>query len=268
MWNRYRIVERLYYHSSRIPDEREFPKRVGIDDFSSKKGQKYNSMIVDLDRSSPLEVLPGRDIDTLNGYFQSQKGLSRVREATMDMWKPFFRAVKENCPKARITIDRFHVIQLSGGALNSCRKRLQWRVKGEERKKIRRIRKLLFLDPCEIPQEEVEEFNAISYEELKGAYILYQYLKRLYDFGDINKARRGLRYWLHRIKDLNIPEFLDVAKTIRRWRRYILNYFLSGLTNGVVEGIINKIKLIKRMAYGLKFPHLRFRILVECGELP
>ena len=76
-------------------------------------------------------------------------------------------------------------------------------------------------------------------------------------------ARTHLRAWLYRVKQANMPELTALAVTIRRWRPWIVNFFHARVTNGVTEGINIKIKLLKRMAYGLSnFAHLRARILM------
>lgn len=98
--------------------------------------------------------------------------------------------------------------------------------------------------------------------------VLY-FLRCWYNAENLGKARKLLSYWMYQVKRSGIPEFLKLAKTIKKWRKEILNYFRAFLTSGPVEAIINKIKLIKRITYGLpNFEHLRARILIECGRPP
>ncbi|RLE09146.1 hypothetical protein DRJ00_04945 [Candidatus Aerophobetes bacterium] len=71
---------------------------------------------------------------------------------------------------------------------------------------------------------------------------------------------------MYQVRKAGIPEFLKLAKTTNKWEREILNYFRTFLSNGPIEGVINKVKLIKRITYDLpNFEHLRARILIECG---
>lgn len=174
-----------------------------MNDFAIRKGYRYGTVFVDLtsSKAKAIEVIPGRSEEDVANFLKSHKNLHKLSEVTQDCWKAFIFAVRKYCPRAKIIVDRFRVIELAGKALNNCRKLLS--------------------------------------------------------------------YWMYQVKRSGIPEFLKLAKTIKKWRKEILNYFRAFLTSGPVEAIINKIKLIKRITYGLpNFEHLRARILIECGRPP
>ena len=270
----YRIAERLYYRcyeSLYSLTSTHLPNRIGMDDFAIKKGHQYATVFVDLtsSKAKPFEVIPGRSEEDIINFLKSRTNLHRVTEVTMDMWKAFFFAVKKHCPRAKIIVDRFHVVKLAGKALDDCRKRLER--KGGIKGSIKSIRKLLFSYEDELKPEEKERLKGVFTElpELRKAYRLYHFLRCWFNTEDFDKARKLLYYWMYHVKKSGIPEFLKLARTIRKWRKEILNYFRAFLTNGPIEGIINKIKLIKRITYGLpNFEHLRARILIECGCPP
>jgi len=270
----YRIVERLYYkgyESFYSNTSKPLPKRIGMDDFATRKGCHYGTVFVDLGSSKAkvIEAIPGRSEEDIANFFKSHTHLREVTEVSMDMWKAFLFAVRRYCPRAKIIVDRFHVIKLAGKALNNCRKRLQ--KKKELKGSIKSISKLLFSPQDELKPEDQKRLKGLFTEvpELRKAYRLYHFLRYWYNAGNLGKARKLLSYWMYQVKKSGIPEFLKLAKTIRKWRKEILNYFRAFLTNGAVEGIINKIKLIKRVTYGLpNFEHLRARILIECGCPP
>lgn len=265
----YRIVERLYYREAqRRFDEhpRRLPRWLGADEFAKRKGHNYGTVIVDLGCHRPFEVREGRRFESLAGFFRGRKDCHRVRVAVIDIWEPFYLALVECCPKAHVVIDHFHVIKHAASALDDCRKRLQRKVPPEAKKRLKAIRKILSKSYGELSMEEQQELKAVLAEhpELRKAHRLTEYIRHWYRTEDIHKARQRLGYWLGQVKLSGIPEFQELAKMMRRWRKSILNYFLVRLTNGPVEGIINKIKLIKRMAYGLpNFSHIRARILLE-----
>jgi len=153
--------------------------------------------------------------------------------------------------------------------LNNCRKRLGR--KKELKGSIKSISRLLFSSQDELEPEDQEKLKEVVTEvpELRKVYRLYHLLRCWYNTENLGKARNLLSYWIQQVKRSGIPEFLKLTKTIRKWRKEILNYFRTFLTNGPLEGIINKIKLIRRITYGLlNFERLRARILIECRSPP
>lgn len=104
----------------------------------------------------------------------------------------------------------------------------------------------------------------MDFPALRLAPSLGHWLSRWYALRDVQVARPRLRAWLYRVKQAHLTELTGLASTIDRWRQWLLHFFHARLTNGVTEGINTKIKLLKRIAYGLpNFAHIRARILME-----
>jgi transposase len=96
---------------------------------------------------------------------------------------------------------------------------------------------------------------------------------RLHRWYSVEKDRQHadwqLSYWLRLLVASEIPELVELAQMLKRWRKEIVNDFVSYATNGVTEGFNTKIKLLKRTGYGrLTFEHLKARIFLECSGHP
>ena len=100
------------------------------------------------------------------------------------------------------------------------------------------------------------------YPELKKAWVLKESFRTWYRETDRMRAEERLGLLEERIEGDSLPEFKELLHTLTNWREEILNYFDYRITNGFVEGKNNRIKTIKRMAYGYRnMDNFRMRIL-------
>ena len=169
-----------------------------MDDFAIKRGHRYATVFVDLTSSNPkaIETIPGRREEDIVNFLKSYTNLYKVTEVTIDMWRAFLFAVRKCCPRAKIIVDRFHVMQLAGKALNNCQKRLK------SKEKLKSITKLLFLPQEKLKPEEEERLKGVFTEapELRKAYRLYHFLRCWYKQDNLDKARKLLYYWMYHVK--------------------------------------------------------------------
>jgi transposase len=268
----YRIVERLYYRHARHQfDERprRLPKRVGIDEFAKRKGHNYATVMVNLRTHQVFEVLDQRTKATVGAFLAARTDRHRLKVATIDMRREFREAVQEQCPWALIVVDRFHVIKQASAALHDVRKRLTRQAPPADQQRLKGTRELLGVAAEHLRPEQRQHLYTVlvDFPDLRCAHTLANGLRRWYALSDYQVARARLRAWLYRVRQANLPELNGLAATIRRWWAWILNFFRDRVTNGVTEGINTKIKLLKRIAYGLpNFAHIRARILMECAS--
>jgi transposase len=264
----YRVVERLLYRQAQYQfdtPKRQLPKRMGLDEFAKRKGHNYATIVVNLRTHQVFEVLNTRTKATVANFLAARSERRRVKVATIDMRREFRDAVQEQCPWALIVIDRFHVVKMATEALHQIRKRLTRQAQEADRKRLQESRELLgkATEDLTVAQRVALYSVLVDFPELRCAHSLVHWLRRWYALADVQGAQARLRAWLYRVKQAHLPELNAFAATIRRWRPWILNFFRDRVTNGPTEGINNKIKLIKRIAYGLpNFAHIRARILM------
>ena len=273
------VIAKIYesYASVRIqPRGRPTAIRVlGIDEISMKKGHRdFVCVITDIDRKRVVEVLENRLKSTVVGYLSGLPESVRksIRYVSIDMWEGYYQAVVEALPKrVKIVIDRFHVMKQLNHALTSCRRELQRSMESkEECDKLKGLRWVLVTNECNLDDEQKAMLKEM-YEkcpQLKTCHMLKEEFRTIFEQETIRaKAKKKLDAWKKRVRKTGLKSLETFLGTLDNWEEWILNYFSSGkITNGVVEGLNNKIKVIKRRAYGYRNNgNFRQRILVECG---
>lgn len=255
------------HYLASLKQQKRLPKHLGIDEFALCKGHRYATVISNSDRAEIYGIGENRTTETVTALLGHDPArLKRVRQVTLDMWKPFHKAIKERLPKASRVIDRFHVERYFTKTVDKYRKRLT--------KEHRTIAKTLKAHRCllvkgesdlspEQQQTRAELFRNLP--ELKRVTVIFQALRTWYQTKkEHSSAVQKLEILLRILKMSKIKEFLELAKTLETWKAEIANYFLSYATNGRSEGINTKIKLIKRAGFGrLTFSHLKARIFLD-----
>ncbi len=169
------------------------------------------------------------------------------------MWGGFPKVIAKVFPNARIVFDRFHVMKKVNDALNKLRKLL-----GINTQKSKYLLLKNFKDLSESNKQELEQVLSQS-PSLRIAYEMKEEFHLIYESSQTFKsAKIKLEKWLHYAQLF----YQEVSQTIREHLEGICNYFFHRTTSGVMEGINNKIKLIKRQGYGFtNFENFRSRLL-------
>jgi transposase len=243
---------------------------LGIDEIALRKGHKnYACVLVDLQKGCVVELLRERTLSYLTDYFR-QKGeafLSQIEVFSSDMWDGFINVAETLMPNAVIVVDRFHVMGNLHKALDSFRRYLR-RIH-KDAAVLKDLRWNLLKHPEDLTQEQKTHLEQ-AFEfcpQLEQVYQLKEDFRLWYDsFSDPQQADTWLEGWIQQAQGLDNIYLNTFVETLKRWRSKILNFFLYRVTNGIVEGINNVLKLIKRRAFGyLNFDHFRLRALAECG---
>ena len=182
----------------------------------------------------------------------------------MDMHEPFRQAVQMCLPLARIVVDKFHLIRHINGALDKVRIKLQGGNRRGKRGDLFRSRYTLLKAVERLTDWEKAKLNQLFYRypTLKRAWMLKESFRAWYKEIDRSRAEERLSLLEERIANDSLPEFKELLHTLDNWREEILNYFDYRITNGFVEGKNNRIKTIKRTAYGYRnLDNFRLRIL-------
>jgi transposase len=247
--------------------DKHAPRVLAMDEFAVKKGKgdnKYNLAIAVPTERRLFDILPDRRQATVEAYLDSLLSKELVEVVAIDMWRPYKRAIEKALPNAVIVVDKFHVVRNVMWALDRVRRRI---VEGDRelRKLLKRSRYLLLKNYNDLDidgQKRLLELLEYS-DELKQTYWLKEWFTGWYHDRHYATAAYQLDNWLQAAKQSNIKEMLYVVKTITHWKSEILNYFKHRITTGFLEGMNNKIKTIKRMAYGFRTPGiLRAKVLL------
>lgn len=257
----YSSVERIvknHNHSFLFPDKKEFPVNAGIDEFSQKKGRgNFCTLITNNDEKKPFDILPTRDKADLEHYFKSipREIREKNKTFTMDMWKTFVKLVKKYFPNTEIIIDRFHVSKCLNKCIDKTRRRLQKLISKERSEQLKNLRWIILKNNEDLTSEEKEklEFAFECSEGIRQMYELKENIRKIFEKKIYKEqARYELRELIDKTKgEITNKSIKSFIKTYNSYEEYILNYFNNRKSNGLVEGINNKIKLIKRIAYGM-----------------
>jgi transposase len=270
-WN---VVNRIFQvQAMRMAGLKKEWKRVrhlGIDEISLLKGHKnYVVVLVDLESGVVLDILPERSKAYLKTYFLSKGEIfcAQIQTFCSDMWEGFVNCAKEVFPQAEVVVDRFHFFAYLQKALDKCRQSL--RRKFEDKEELKSLRWLLLKPAEQVNENEKKQLKQV-FEQVE-----YQRLETLWnarnDFRTIletpcspQQAEQKIEDWQKQYSQSPNPHLEKFIKFYQTWKIHILNYFSKRFTTSLIEGINNKLKLIKRRAYGfLDFNAFRLRAIVE-----
>lgn len=241
-------------------------RHLGMDEFSVRKGQKYQTGFYDLDRRGVLRVIEGRTKEGVQTFLESLADPEAVEAVSMDMSGVYRSAVRESLPGAQIVADKFHVIKHVNEQLDRLRIRLQ---AGESRKgSLYKGRYLLSKNREDLDAEQRQKLDKLLrlYPELRRGYLLKEDFRRWYRPQSKTQARLELKAWMREVEERGPAEFRELQSMLTDWRQEILNYFEFGLTNAFVEGKNTRTKQIQRQAYGYRnLDNLNLRILLPCA---
>jgi transposase len=213
------------------------------------------TVVADIERGKLVEVIDSHKQEDIIKVLQQQpiELREQVEEVSVDMWGGFPKVVQEVFPNARIVFDRFHVIKPVNEELNKVRKQTRMTLKGSKF--------ILLKNGVDLTQEQKVKLADIlkHSKRLKLAYELKEEFRDIFERSEtVEAGKKQLLAWLKKARSV----YCDVLTTIRNHLDGICNYFLNRTTSGVMEGINNRIKLIKRQAYGfVNFDNFRARLL-------
>lgn len=259
-----RILDHMNYTCTSLPNV------ISIDEFKGNADrEKFQCILTNPRKKTVLDILPKRTADSLCAYFANFQMHNRrqVEYVVMDM-SEVFRSMAKSCfPNAKIVADKFHVQRLVTWAFEDMRKSVQKEFHKQRRRYFKRSRWIMLKDPeklTETQREQLAQMLALSKPLAQAYYLLHEFRKFIRS-EDIYTAKKRLQDWYMHVgcTDSKVfKRFHKCVETFSNWENEILHAFESGLSNGYTEGCNNKIKVIKRNAYGISsFKRLRKRIL-------
>lgn len=235
-------------HSS---DEIEDLTCLGFDETSSKKGHKYVTLAVDMNKRRVLFATEGKGADTIEKsveYLRSKEvDIALVKNVSIDMSPAFISGCKKHLPHADITFDRFHVVKEVNKALDEVRKtqrRSSFELKGH---------KYTFLKnqlPLALELQRNELLD--QFKDLGEAYKIKEMFNRFWSIEEPEEAMSYLAFWCDYAENSNLEPFTRTVKMIKRHWTGINNYTKSKINNGILEGINSKVQLAKKRARGYR----------------
>jgi transposase len=253
-------------------------EEIGVDEIARKKGhQDFITLVTTRLATGALRVLgvlEGRDKATVKKFFLSiPKRLRKtIRVVCSDRYEGYINAIKEVLGKdVRMVVDRFHVAKRYRKGLDELRKKELKRLKKElpeaDYKEFKGVMWLLRKNPAELKPEELEVVSGLfKHTPLLGAAYVFCYtLTSIFELPLTKaEAKQRLRAWKQLVEASEVDCFDSFLSTLDKRLDEITNYFVARKNSGFVEGLNNKIKVIKRRCYGIfNVGHLFQRLFID-----
>jgi transposase len=232
-------------------------REIAIDEIAVAKGHRYLTVVMDLHSGAVVFVGDGKGGDALKPFWKLLgRRKNKIKAVAMDMSAAYRGAVSTHLKKAVIVFDRFHVVKLFNDKLSDLRRSLYHRAEADQKQVLKGSRWLLLknrenLDTDKNEKQRLEEALALN-KPLATAYYMKEDLRRFWEQPGKRFATAFLNDWLRRAEASGVKMLQQMAKTLAAHRSGLLAYYDAMITSGPMEGTNNKIKTMKRMAYGFR----------------
>jgi len=246
---------------------------IGIDEVSRAKGQRYLTLVYDLARGRLVWVGENRDAATMAQFFAwlGPRRKRAIQIVCCDMWAVYLDAVRKQLPRARVLFDRFHVVQHLNRAVDDVR-RATWRALAPALKTAFKKTRFLWLkNPWNLKDQERARLSAIcrTNQPIVRAYYLKEAFQLFWPYRSAWWARRYLTWWLRWAARSRLAPFVKFGRMIRDHLDGILAWTTVRVSNGALEGMNNKVKIISHRAYGFRKTETYMTAIWHgCGALP
>lgn len=259
-WNTVKAIDKRYLREKLGSIDLEGVTMLAMDEFALHKGQRYATVIVDPTVKRVLWVGKGRRREDIRPFFEllGAEGRAGIKAVAMDMSGPFEAEVRHQCPNAEIVFDLFHVAAKYGREVIDRVRRAEARRLKHDKPAWRLVRgtKWLLLknrDNLKSPRQHyhLKQLLAAN-KDLMCVYLLKDDLKQLWRQNQSWQAHMAWQDWFQRAMQSGIKPLITFAKRLKRYRNGIIAHAKWPLHTSLIEGINNKIKVIKRLAYGFR----------------
>lgn len=252
-------------------------KSIGIDEIALHKGHRdFVIVLVDLDTGDLLDILNGRKKTDLIAYFKAKGAdfCAKIENFAADFWEGYHNVAKEMLPNATRIGDRFHFMSKIQDALDANRKAARTATETKHLAILKRAKFILLKNIKNLKPKQKAQLALLRAEPLLADLIAIYDLKN--DFHHLfnrklneKQAIAAFDEWLAKAKAQNNEILTKTLAFFTTWRTTVLNYFKNRYSTGAVEGTNNKLKMIKRKAFGFNnFENFRIKCLFECNYRP
>jgi len=253
-------------------------RAIGVDEIQYAKGHKYLTLVYQIDQGITRLLWVGKErtIESFQGFFtvMGEKLASQIEFVCSDMWQPYLDVIREKCSQALNILDRFHIVAKINTALDEVRA-------GESRRMaqagyepvLKKTRWCLLKRKENLTGKQKFRLRDLLRYNLKTvrAYLLKEDFQQLWDYDSAAWAGKFLDEWCRQTMRSRIEPMKKIARTLRKHRELILNYFRAQkeFSSGVIEGLNNKAKVTMRKSYGFRtFRILELALYHSLGKLP
>jgi transposase len=250
---------------------------MSVDEVSYRKYHRYLTNVIDIDRKLVIWNEKGRKAEILDKYFESigQEACEAIESVAMDGARTYIASSNRYAVNALIVYDKFHVVQKLNKAVDKVRLMELRKARKEDNKDLIELtncrqRFILLKNKKKLTEKQTKyldwlcELNKPIYKSM----LLKESFLQIYECKSSKKAKKILKRWIRDARESKLESFKELADSFKRKQRYILNWFTKRISSSISEGFNNKIKRLKRMAYGYKdIDYFKLKIHQHCGFL-
>ena len=256
-WHVVKDIHKAHLHKHYRNPNLKGLRCIGIDEFAVHKGQIYKTIVVDHETGRIVYVGNGRSKEALAKFWRRVKRLKvKIEVVSSDLSAAFISSVGQNAPDAIHVYDKFHIVQLVAQAIDKTRRSVYKQTTDMEQRKIIKGNRWILLrkDPEKLDKKYKKRLDNIleTNKPLATAYYLYEDIDQIWMQKNKEEALGQLEYWCRQAQESKLYYFKKVAASLMARRTGISVWYDYQISNAGVEGINNKIKMIKRRAYGFR----------------
>lgn len=229
-------------------------RRPAIDEIAVKKGHQYMTVVLDDDTGRVVWMGKDRQIATLDEFFKNMPETARqaIEAVAIDMWEPYIQSVKRRRPQAAIVFDLFHVVKSFNRVIDEIRNEEYRKADPFGRKTLKGVKYLFLKNWGNLKRKQKTQLNEILERNarLNTVYWLKDFLAHLWDYHIRGRAEGALAEWCGVARQDGHRALVRFAATLERYPYGIINHCKHRMHTSKLEGVNNKIKVIKRNAYG------------------
>jgi transposase len=254
-WELVKNIHKAYLQKEyRNPDLTNI-RYIGVDEFSIRAGHEYMTIFINLETGEIIHAVEGKSMESVTSFLLELKEKAvELRAMAMDMNAAYASATKKFLPDIDVVFDRFHVVALLNTAIDEIRRDQQARCNEIGFKAIKGMRFLLLrnYETLDFKKKSSLEHLLEINQPIALAHAMKEQIRLFWTKQTVQEGIRFLAWWIMDAVETGIRELQKTGKTLLRSWQGLVNYFKHPITNGKTEGINNKIKTMKRQAYGFR----------------
>lgn len=257
-WDTIKDIQKRYLSKKFGKPRLKGLKYIAIDEISVRTNHKYMTLVMDLISGAVVYVGEGKEAEALEPFWKRlRRSGAKIEGVAIDMSPAYICAVVENLPGTPIIFDHFHIVKLMNEKLSKIRRTLHHELSKAGKKDVLKGSRWILLknpenlNPDKSEDQRLQEALELN-EPLAAAYYMKEDLRQIWIQPDKEKAKRVLNDWIARAQASGIYQLMKMGKTLSTHRNSILAYYDHPISTGPLEGVNNKIKTMKRQAYGFR----------------
>lgn len=254
-WSLIKNIHKAYLKEKYTGADLASIQYIGVDEFSIRKGHEYMTVFIDLRTSEIIHAVEGKSMDSVTPFLlQLKEKAVQLKAIAMDMNAAYASATKEHLPDVDVVFDRFHVVALLNTAIDEIRRDQQAKCNAVGLKAIKGMRFLLLSNYENLDFRKRNSLECLleANRPIGIAHAMKEQIRSFWMKPTVEEGCRFLGWWILDAVESGIHELSKAGRTLLRHWQGLTNYFKHRITNGKTEGVNNKIKTMKRQAYGFR----------------